>query len=193
MLDKHITPNIALFSSRSGMNSDPIGFIFDKENNRYKCPAKNYLNPCPTIFKNTVVYMAKASACKECNLNETCAAKIHDKRSGKRKLTRNTQADLFDNVKKWETEELFQQNLIERMWKMEGIISEAKNLNGLSRSKYRGLKKTQIQAYMVASALNLKRLVTLLNLLFLAYKYINIYYKRIFIQFNAQTNLVARF
>jgi hypothetical protein len=96
-------------------------------------------------------------------------------------------------VKKWETEKLFQQNLIERMWKMEGIISEAKNLNGLSRAKYRGLKKTQIQAYMVASALNLKRLAALLNLLFLAYKYINIYYKRIFIQFNAQTNLVARF
>jgi hypothetical protein len=58
------------------------------------------------------------------------------------------------------TEEKFQSNLVERMWKMEGLISEAKNLHCLSRAKYMGLKKTQIQAYMVASALNLKRLTT---------------------------------
>ena len=43
----------------------------------------------------------------------------------------------------------FQENLVERMWKMEGIISEAKQRHCLSRAKYRGLIKTQIQAYMV--------------------------------------------
>lgn len=45
------------------------------------------------------------------------------------------------------------------MWKMEGIISEAKQRHGLLRAKYRGLIKTQIQAYMVATVLNMKRLV----------------------------------
>ena len=52
------------------------------------------------------------------------------------------------------------------MWKMEGLISEAKQRHCLSRAKYKGLIKTQIQAYMVASALNMKRLVTFFILLF---------------------------
>ncbi|OGT36435.1 MAG: hypothetical protein A3F11_04900 [Gammaproteobacteria bacterium RIFCSPHIGHO2_12_FULL_37_14] len=56
------------------------------------------------------------------------------------------------------TEE-FQKKMTERMWKMEGIISEAKLRNGLSMAKYRGLMKTQMQAYTVASVLNMKRLV----------------------------------
>jgi hypothetical protein len=38
-------------------------------------------------------------------------------------------------------------------------ISEAKNRHCLSRAKYRGLIKTQIQAYMSACAQNMKRLV----------------------------------
>jgi hypothetical protein len=82
---------------------------------------------------------------------------------------------LFEKVKVWMTEEKFQSNLVERMWKMEGLISEAKNLHCLSRAKYRGLKKTQIQAYMVASALNLKRLTTVFYTLLLILKYISIY------------------
>jgi IS5 family transposase len=73
------------------------------------------------------------------------------------------------------TEE-FQIKLTERMWKMEGIISEAKQRNGLARAKYRGLMKTQIQAYMVASALNMKRLAAFCILLFL--------YAKIFLIFN---------
>src|SRR5579872_5914405 len=49
--------------------------------------------------------------------------------------------------------------LVYYAWKMEGIISEAKQRHCLSRAKYRGLMKTQIQAYMVGSVLNMKRLV----------------------------------
>ena len=40
-----------------------------------------------------------------------------------------------------------------------GIISEAKNRQDLSRAKYRGLMNMQIQAYLSASAQNIKRLV----------------------------------
>jgi hypothetical protein len=53
----------------------------------------------------------------------------------------------------------FREKLIERMWKIEGLISEEKNQHCLSRAKYRGLMKTQIRAYMAASVLNMKRLV----------------------------------
>ena len=48
------------------------------------------------------------------------------------------------------------------MWKSEGLFAEAKQNHGLSRAKYRGRAKVQIQAYLSAIVQNLKRLVFLL-------------------------------
>jgi len=41
----------------------------------------------------------------------------------------------------------------------EGLFAEAKQLHGLSRAKYRGRSKVQIQAYLCAIVQNLKRLL----------------------------------
>jgi len=53
----------------------------------------------------------------------------------------------------------FGDNAAERMWKSEGIFAEAKQYHGLSRAKYRGRPKVQIQAYLSAIVQNLKRLL----------------------------------
>ena len=42
---------------------------------------------------------------------------------------------------------------------MEGSFAEAKENHCLDRSRYRGLSKMQIQAYMIAVVQNLKRMV----------------------------------
>jgi IS5 family transposase len=55
----------------------------------------------------------------------------------------------------------FRKKLSERMWKAEGLFAEAKQNHGLSRARYRGRSKVQIQAYLSAMAQNLKRLVFL--------------------------------
>jgi IS5 family transposase len=49
--------------------------------------------------------------------------------------------------------------LAERMWKIEGLFAETKRNHCLSRAKYRGRSKVQIQAYLCAMAQNLKRLL----------------------------------
>ena len=46
----------------------------------------------------------------------------------------------------------------ERQWKMEGSFAEAKENHCLSRARYRGLSKMQIQSYMIGLVLNIKRL-----------------------------------
>lgn len=56
---------------------------------------------------------------------------------------------------------VFRERVSERMWKMEGLFAEAKQNHNLSRAKYRGRVKVQIQAYFSAMAQNLKRLVRL--------------------------------
>jgi len=53
----------------------------------------------------------------------------------------------------------FGEKLSERMWKMEGLFAEAKQNHGLSRARYRGWAKVQVQAYLSATVQNLKRLV----------------------------------
>jgi hypothetical protein len=55
----------------------------------------------------------------------------------------------------------FEQKLSERMWKIEGLFGEAKQNHGLSRARYRGRPKVQIQSYLSATAQNLKRLIFL--------------------------------
>ncbi|MBA2648847.1 MAG: transposase [Legionella sp.] len=59
------------------------------------------------------------------------------------------------------TEE-FKQKLRERLWKIEGVMNELKNYHCLLKAKYRGIDNAQIQAYMAATAINIKRLVNLL-------------------------------
>lgn len=58
----------------------------------------------------------------------------------------------------------FKQKLRERLWKIEGIMNELKNYHGLFNANYRGLAKVQIQAYMSAIALNIKRIINFLLL-----------------------------
>ena len=47
----------------------------------------------------------------------------------------------------------FGQKMSERMWKCEGLFAEAKQNHGLSRARYRGRSKVQIQAYLIAIVL----------------------------------------
>lgn len=166
LIDKQVNPNIPLFSTRSGSCIEPEGFIYDRENNHYECPAGNYLSACPTINNRTIIYHSKSADCAPCQLKASCKAK--SKRSNKiRIITRNIHKELFNQIKQSMETESFQIKMVERMWKMEGIISEAKQRHCLSRAKYRGLIKTQIQAYMIASVLNIKRLVASFISLFL--------------------------
>jgi Transposase DDE domain len=55
-----------------------------------------------------------------------------------------------------------------RRIRVEGIHGEAKTWHGLARAVRRGLTNMQIQAYLTAAAVNLKRLVAALLLLLLA-------------------------
>ena len=73
-------------------------------------------------------------------------------------LNRNIHQRVFEWALRRQKTWLFKKTLNERMWKMEGIFAEGKNQHGLRRARYRGRAKVQIQAYIIASIQNLKRL-----------------------------------
>ena len=74
-------------------------------------------------------------------------------------MLRSLDQDLFEQVQSKMEEPQFGAKLAERMWKIEGLFAEAKQNHCLSRAKYRGRSKVQIQAYLCAMAKNLKRLL----------------------------------
>ncbi len=158
--EQGIQTYIPLFSGRSGKFNDVIAdeFIYEKEQDRYRCPAGKYLNPFPTKDKNLVRYATKAKDCENCPLQKSCKIKPRPD-SKARVIIRNINQEIYERVKIKMVTPNFFERMRERMWKIEGIFAEAKQWHCLRRAKYRGLNKVQIQIYMCATVLNIKRLV----------------------------------
>ena len=157
--DRGIKNNIPLFSSRSGSSENSIiaGFSFEPLGNFYLCPNKKRFSPCKPSGETTM-YISKASDCASCELRDSCGAKIKNKGPG-RYVTRNQYQELYVEIRQQMDDALFKQKLTERMWKIEGVMNELKNYHTLSRAQFRGLENVQIQAYMAAIAINIKRIV----------------------------------
>ncbi len=58
---------------------------------------------------------------------------------------------------------LGQQRLAERKVRVEGIFGLAKELHGLRRTRFKGRRKVQLQLWLTAAAMNLKRAVQALR------------------------------
>lgn len=171
LIHAHITPIIPLFNRRSGgfVLTEKEGFIYEEAHDRYRCPTGHYLIPYSTSSE-TVKYHSQGKICQSCPQQEICPTKRFA-HAHVRFTCRNKHQSLFERMSEQMKTDSFKTQQTERFWKMEGIISEAKNRQGLARAKYRGLTKVQIQAYLSASAQNIKRLVLFFILYWLNYWY----------------------
>lgn len=154
---KSYVPN---FHKDVGDNYDPELFKFDEENDRFICPMGHELLPAnvpANLEENMQIYRLLGGHCNNCPMRSKCFTKDHKASRGKR-ISRNVhwkiQAKTRDREKTWD----FKLVRGERQWKMEGIFAEAKENHGLGRARYRGRSKMQIQAYIIASVQNIKRL-----------------------------------
>jgi transposase len=153
---------IPLWSGRVGNSKYLKGaLVYQKEQDRFQCPAGKYLTPTPAITENHKRYVSVSSECQACAQASTCPARTR-RTSPQRFVLRNLDQDLFEEVQAHMRDPTFRTRRSERMWKMEGLFAEAKRNHGLSRARYRGLTKVQIQAYLSATVQNLKRLVAAL-------------------------------
>jgi transposase len=162
LTDKGIITYIPLFSSRSGMSAlgKDAGFSYNIEENYCICPAGNKLLQSTYIHSNMARYALSEKVCSICEIKQECKARFKAPNNQNiRVIYRNIYQDLFDTVKTAMKTEKFRQALSERMWKTEGVISEIKLQHGLNRAKYRGISKVQIQAYLAAATINIKRII----------------------------------
>lgn len=156
---------IPLWSSRVGNSKYLTGdLVYDKAMDRFRCPAGKYLTPNPAINENHKRYASRSADCRECQQAPSCPARCR-KGSHQRFILHNVDQDLFEEVHAKMRDPTFRDKLAERMWKAEGLFAEAKQRHNLSRAKYRGRAKVQIQAYLTAFVQNLKRFVAALLLM----------------------------
>jgi len=158
-----ITTYIPLWSGRVGNSKYLKGaLVYERQHDRFRCPQGKYLTPNPAICENHKRYVSSSADCRDCPQTASCPART--KKATPRHLRfvfRSLDQDLFEEVQARMEEPEFGKKLSERMWKAEGLFAEAKRNHGLARARYRGRSKVQIQAYLIAMAQNLKRLVLL--------------------------------
>ena len=159
------TTYLPLWSGKVGNSKHLKGdMVYEKEPDRLRCLAGKHLTPNLSVYHDYKRYVIDVSNCEDCQHSQHCSARTK-KQSRQRIVMRNRNQDLFEEVQTRMRDPTFRLRMSERMWKMEGLFAEAKENHGLARARYRGRSKVQIQSYLSAMVLNLKRLVFLFLLL----------------------------
>ncbi len=137
-------------------------FKFNNETDSYICPNHKEL-PFTHLKKSnghySKIYSAKAKDCKICPFREKCFGK----KSIKKAISRPIAHELIDeNLKRSKTSEYKQIQKQRRVW-CEGTFGTMKTKHNLYKTYKRGIQKILEQCLFSALALNLKRMVKVIN------------------------------
>jgi transposase len=132
-------------------------FRYDARHDILKCPRGRILRPQRAI-KHGRFFYSRASDCKRCPLRADC---LSVRRVNKAAVIGHDYPALLRARRRkepWSGEDarLYQRH----RWRSEGFHGEAKTWHGLARAVRRGLQNMRIQAFLTATAVNLKRLAT---------------------------------
>lgn len=160
-LDKRgITHFIPRFRPDGGdrVARDSEGFTFNHDVDCYVCPIGHKMFPIQGVTSEYKRYRMTGGHCSKCPLKETCLNLPAMKTRGAKHIEVSIYQDSIERTAAREPTDEFRKMRGERQWKMEGSFAEAKENHCLSRARYRGLSKMQIQSYMIGLVLNIKRL-----------------------------------
>jgi transposase len=130
-------------------------FRYDARHDILRCPRGRILRPGRPI-KHGRFFYSKAKECARCPLKTDCLSRG---RVNKAVVIGDDYPALLRarrRRERWSDEDrrLYQRH----RWRSEGFHGEAKSWHGLARAVRRGLANMQIQAYLTAAAINMKRL-----------------------------------
>lgn len=140
------------FPNKAG-GIDKEEFLYDKEKDLFICPGNKELHYAGKQKDGRKNYLANVSDCSSCLIKSKCTKGI------RRKVT-TTEYFLEHERCKERMKTLEGKNAMrKRKSNSESIFAEGKQNHGLSRFNMRGLSNVQKASYMIATVLNLKRLV----------------------------------
>jgi transposase len=155
LVDRKITPHVPVWdkSARPDGSFSRADFVFDRERNIYVCPGGAALTSTGNIDQgHTVYYRANKNDCSTCSLKPKCTTAVV------RKVTRDVDEDVRDQVRALANTEAFQQSRRERK-KVEMRFAHMKRILRLDRLRLRGLSGARDEVLLTATAQNLRRLV----------------------------------
>ncbi len=159
LVDRQITPHVPVWdkSARQDGTFSRADFVFDRERNVYVCPGGAALTSTGSMDQDHIVYYrASKKDCSICLLKPKCTT------AAMRKVTRDVDEDVRDQVRALADTEAFQQSRRERK-KIEMRFAHMKRILRLDRLRLRGLSGARDEVLLTATAQNLKRLVKFLS------------------------------
>nr|MDQ5819476.1 transposase [Actinomycetota bacterium] len=130
-------------------------FRYDPEKDLYVCPADEYLHRhARTSGDRGTRYRAKPQACNACELKKRCT----DSEKG-RTIYRRPDEDYYERVRAYRGGFPYEKALRKRKVWVEPLFAEAKEWHGMRRFRLRRLEKVNMEALLIASGQNVKRLL----------------------------------
>jgi transposase len=125
------------------------------EEDAFLCPAGQKLRRASNATRTTRVrYQAPKGVCPTCPFRADCAP------TGiARSVHRSWGQDYVDAAAERLASPLGKQRMVERKIFVEGTFGLAKELHGLRRTRFRGRQRVQVQLWLTAAAMNIKKAV----------------------------------
>ncbi|MEA1910001.1 MAG: IS1182 family transposase [Patescibacteria group bacterium] len=141
-------------------------FKYDEKHDFVKCPGGKKMRRGARSVNGGWHYVARVADCKKCHLRPRCVSEKRKSRSvvivdGYSALLRARRKNLREKLSG-------RDEYIRHKWLVEGRHGEAKEFHGLRRAVRRGLEQVEIQVFMTAAVMNLKRLAAALYAAFYA-------------------------
>jgi transposase len=133
----------------------PSKFTYEAEADVYHCPDGKTLRRNHVRYNEAKIqYRGKAGECNACPLKAQCTASDEG-----RTIQRSLYEAYLDRVRAYHQTEPYARAMRKRKVWVEPLFAEGKMWHGLRRFRLRWLERVNIEALMIASAQNLKRLL----------------------------------
>jgi len=130
-------------------------FKYDEHHDVVRCPRGATLERGSFDGKRWR-YRAKTAVCRGCRQRQACLAPSTSARSVR--LLPGHSALVRARRRHGRRDETWRHQMTRHRWQVEGVHGEAKSQHGLARAARRRLWNVEIQAYLTAAVINLKRL-----------------------------------
>jgi transposase len=133
----------------------PSRFRYDADRDEYRCPqGQPLLRLTAKYTAEAVVYRADPAVCNACPVKPACTASSHG-----RTIQRSFYAEYLDRVRAYHQTPAYEKAIRKRSVWVEPLFGEAKDWHGVRRFRLRRLWKVNVEALLIATGQNLKRLL----------------------------------
>jgi len=135
-------------------------FRYDSSRDCYVCPNGKFLKRRSKNYpQNRINYSSNKKDCNLCPVRKKCISG-----KGSFRIVSHYDSPCYGKARGWYDSGYGQIMQKLRHTVIEGVFGQAKTYHGMAKARFRGLKKVEMQFLMTATALNLKKMVKMLDI-----------------------------